>query len=147
MKARAVNTRGLALTPLLPRGQFPFGRLRPASATWWVVVPAGLGLAGYGVIQIVTTTRIDFAPAFAMTAALTVLLELFPVMQGRGHNPQGVVMSTGFLFALMFVWGPWPAIVIGAIGALCSDLRAGKEGWKILFNPAQYALTTFAAWR
>ena len=126
---------------------FPFRTLRLGSITWWLTCLCGWLLIAYGLCQLAETPRIALAPAFVMTAALALMIDLFPLMQGRKHNPQGVVMSSAFVFALMFVWGPWPAILSAAIGSLAADLRAGKTWWKVAFNPAQYALALFAgAW-
>jgi diguanylate cyclase (GGDEF)-like protein len=79
-----------------------------------------------------------------MTAVLLVVLELLPLVQGRGHDPQGVVMSTPFTFAMMSMWGVWPAVIMVAIASMASDLRARKQWWKVAFNPAQYALSVGA---
>jgi diguanylate cyclase (GGDEF)-like protein len=127
---------------------FPLRRFSLSAATWYATVLLGWGVVATGVIQVLrvaTTSSIDHVPAFVMTAALAVLLELLPLVQGRGHNPQGVVMSTAFVFAIIYVWGPWAAVVIVAVGSLASDLRARKSWWKVLFNPAQYAISTGTA--
>ncbi|MDQ1717503.1 MAG: hypothetical protein QOE89_1456, partial [Pseudonocardiales bacterium] len=79
-----------------------------------------------------------------MTALLLVLLELLPLVQGRGHDPQGVVMSTAFVCAMLFLWGIWPAVLVVSVAALASDLRVGKSAWKILFNVGQYNLSVAA---
>ncbi|WP_375476868.1 putative bifunctional diguanylate cyclase/phosphodiesterase [uncultured Jatrophihabitans sp.] len=124
---------------------FTLRRLTVSSVFWYVSVLLGWPLLAVALVEMCTTSRIALAPAFGMTAALAVLLELRPLVQGRGHDPNGVVMSTAFIFALMSVWGPWPAIVMVGIGSLASDLRARKQWWKVLFNPAQYAISAAAA--
>ena len=55
-------------------------------------------------------------------------------------------MSTAFLCAMLFVWGVWPAMLSVGIASLAADLRARKQWWKVLFNPAQYALSVGAAY-
>ena len=121
--------------------QFSLRRLTLSSACWYVTVLAGWVLILVAVVNLLSSERLTWPAAFVMTAALGVALEALPLVQGRGHDPQGVVMSTAFLCALMFVWGPWPAIAMVAAGSLLSDLRAHKEWWKVGFNPAQYALS------
>lgn len=118
---------------------------RTANLAWWGSVLAGWPLIVWSIVEVARAPRIELAPAFVMTAALAVLLELLPLVLGREHNPQGVVMSTSFAFALTVMWGPAPAVVIVAVGSLASDIRVRKALWKVAFNPAQYALTTFAA--
>lgn len=124
-----------------------FSLRRPtlSSACWYLTVLAGWGLILVALVNLLTAQHLTWPAAFAMTAALGVALEALPLVQGRGHDPQGVVMSTAFLCALLFVWGPWPAIAMVAAGSLLSDLRARKAWWKIGFNPAQYALCFGAA--
>src|SRR4051812_20376038 len=77
---------------------------------------------------------------------MAVLLEVLPLVQGRGHDPQGVVMSTSFSMAVLFVWGLFPAVLIIAVASVVADLRARKQWWKTIFNPAQYALSIAAAY-
>ncbi len=55
-------------------------------------------------------------------------------------------MSTAFLCAMLFLWGVWPAMLSVGIASLAADLRAHKQWWKVLFNPAQYAVSVGAAY-
>jgi diguanylate cyclase (GGDEF)-like protein len=104
---------------------------------------AGLGLA----VRSVAGSDLSKAGApLAMTAVLLVVLELRPLIQGRGHDPQGVVMSTAFACAILFLWGPWPAIVVVSIASIAADSRAHKPPWKVFFNAGQYNLSIGAAW-
>lgn len=130
----------------------PVGR-RPAftapsmfTAFWYSSVILGWGLL---VIAISVVARSDLGKAgapLAMTAALLVLLELRPLVQGWGHDPQGVVMSTAFAGAILFLWGLWPAIVVVSIASLAADIRVRKTAWKIFFNVGQYNVSIAAAW-
>jgi diguanylate cyclase (GGDEF)-like protein len=117
-----------------------------SSATWYGCVGLGWSLIAVAAWKVVTTPGLELAPAFVMIATLAVLLELLPLVQGRGHDPQGVVMSTAFSAALLFVWGVWPAVLIIAIASVIADCRAGKQWWKTIFNPGQYALSIGAAY-
>ena len=117
-----------------------------SSATWYATVPIGWALVLLAGWHVVTTDAVEQPQAFIMTAGLLVILELLPLVSGRGHDPQGVVMSTAFLCAMLFVWGVWPAILSVGIASLAADLRARKQWWKVLFNPAQYAVSVGAAY-
>jgi diguanylate cyclase (GGDEF)-like protein len=112
---------------------YPSVLLGWASLGWALRSLAGSNLSGAG------------AP-LAMSAVLLVVLELRPLIQGRGHDPQGVVMSTAFACAILFLWGPWPAIVVVSIASMAADRRAGKTPWKVVFNVGQYNLSICAAW-
>ena len=131
---------------MVRKGEFSLRSLTLSSAAWYATVPLGWALIAAAVFYTVTTPSVEDAPAFAMTAGLLIILELLPLVQGRGHDPQGLVMSTAFVCAMLFLWGVWPAVVSVVIASMASDLRAGKSWWKVMFNPAQYALSVGAAY-
>jgi diguanylate cyclase (GGDEF)-like protein len=112
-----------------------------SSVTWYFVVLLGWALIAAAVIRVGTTPTIDLVGPLVMTGVLLIVLELLPLVQGRGHDPQGVVMSTPFTFAILAIWGLWPAVLMIAVASMASDLRARKQWWKVAFNPAQYALS------
>jgi diguanylate cyclase (GGDEF)-like protein len=116
------------------------------TAFWYSSVVLGWG-ALLLAVHAMAGSRFDQAGApLAMTAVLLVVLELRPLIQGRGHDPQGVVMSTAFACAILFLWGPWPAIVVVSIASSAADRRVRKPPWKIVFNVGQYNVSIVAAW-
>ena len=118
-----------------------------SSVTWYATVPAGWAFILLAIYRAATDVdHVEQPAAFVMTAGLVIILELLPLVSGRGHDPQGVVMSTAFMFAMLFMWGVWPAIIFVGIASLAADLRARKQWWKVLFNPAQYAISVGAAY-
>ncbi len=118
-----------------------------SSVTWYASVPVGWALILLAIVRVaLAVSNVEQAAAFVMTAGLLIILELLPLVSGRGHDPQGVVMSTAFLCAMLFIWGVWPAIVCVGVASLAADLRARKQWWKVLFNPAQYAISVGAAY-
>lgn len=132
---------------MISRNQFTLRGASTSSAAWYFSVAAGWPLIAYSAWRIVTTHGdLHLAPAYSMTATLLVLLELLPLVQGRGHDPQGVVMSTAFTCAMLFIWGLWPAVIMVSIASVIADLRARKQWWKVIFNPGQYALSFGAAY-
>jgi len=131
---------------LVRKSEFSLRTLTLSSAAWYAVVPAGWALILLAVHHVLTVPSVAEAPAFLMTAGLLVMLELLPLVSGRGHDPQGVVMSTAFLCAMLFMWGVWPAVISVGVASLAADLRARKNWWKVLFNPAQYALSVGAGY-
>ena len=116
------------------------------SAVWWSSVLVGWGLLAVGIAVIAEAPLRSAGAPLVMTLVLVLVLELRPLIQGRGHDPQGVVMSTAFVMAILFLWGPWPAIVAVSFGTLTSGLRAGKEIWKNLFNVGQYNICFALSW-
>lgn len=113
---------------------------------WYPSVIIGWGLLAVAVQAVATSTLTKAGAPLAMAAVLLVVLELRPLVQGSGHDPQGVVMSTAFTCAILFLWGLWPAIVVVSIASLASDLRARKTAWKLYFNVGQYNVSIGAAW-
>ncbi|WP_375488687.1 putative bifunctional diguanylate cyclase/phosphodiesterase [uncultured Jatrophihabitans sp.] len=128
------------------RQQFSLRRLSLSSVMWYACVGLGWTLMGWAVWHLATTPEFRLAPTFVTVAVLVPALEVLPVVQGRGHDPEGVVMSMAFAAAMLFLWGIWPVVLVVAVGSIAADLRVGKAWWKVLFNPAQYALAMGAAW-
>lgn len=128
------------------RTQFSLSRFSTSSGAWYLCVMTGWPLIGLALVKVIRTPDVAFVTAFTMIAAMIVLLELLPLVQGRGHDPQGVVMSTAFTSAMLFMWGLWPAIAMIAMASVAADLRARKQCWKVLFNPGQYALSLAAGY-
>ena len=117
------------------------------SLVWWPTVLLGWAILALAIVRgAPELARLHNGVALAMCAALLVALELLPLVQGRGHDPQGVVMSTAFVCALLLLWGPDPAITMVCLAAAVSDLRAGKAWWKLAFNVGQYSLSVTAGY-
>ena len=85
------------------------------------------------------------AKAFWGLAALVILGELWPVIAAGSSDPQGVVTSHAFVFAVLYLYGPWPAIALLAVGTLIAEARRRKPPWKWFFNVGQYTLSLAAA--
>jgi diguanylate cyclase (GGDEF)-like protein len=123
-----------------------FGRFSLFTCFWWPSVIIGWTLLGIAVWQVSSSDVAKAGAPLIMTAVLLLLLELRPLVQGAGHDPQGVVMSTAFSMAILFLWGPWPALVVVSVASLASDLRVRKAAWKCIFNIGQYNVSICAAW-
>ncbi|MBV9594261.1 MAG: EAL domain-containing protein [Actinobacteria bacterium] len=134
-------------TPARPKpGEFSLRTVSLSSLTWYLTVSCGLGLIVLAGYHVMTSAGLDLTAALIMDAVLLVALELLPLVQGRGHDPQGVVMSTAFTCAVLFLWGIWPAVLMIAVASIAADLNVGKSWWKVAFNPAQYALSVAAGY-
>jgi len=83
--------------------------------------------------------------AVIMIALLVVLSELRPIVTMR-RTDDPVSISQAFVFATLYVWGPYPAIVLLAGSVLVGEVLERKPLWKVLFNAAQYAVSLGAAW-
>ncbi|MEZ5186718.1 MAG: EAL domain-containing protein [Candidatus Nanopelagicales bacterium] len=80
-----------------------------------------------------------------MIAAVIVLSELRPIVMTRlVGNP--VSISLAFVFAAMYLWGLYPAVLLYAGSVLLSELLQRKPAWKVLFNVGQYTCSLGASW-
>jgi len=127
-------------------GHPPFWRWSLFSVFWTFSVAGGLVLLAAAVVGVIEAPLRQAGAPLVMTAVLMVLLELRPLVQGSGHDPQGVVMSTAFSMAILFLWGLWPAVVVVSIASLAADLRLRKAAWKVVFNIGQYNVSIAAGW-
>jgi diguanylate cyclase (GGDEF)-like protein len=82
---------------------------------------------------------------YAMLTAIVVLGELLPVTVTFRNEKQDVTTSTTFVFAVLLMFGPAPALVSQAVASITSDILQRKVWWKAMFNVAQYTLSWAAA--
>ena len=78
--------------------------------------------------------------AFVLVAALLVLGELRPVVASGSYDPDGVSLSTAFVFAILLIWGPAPAIILQFAGISMREVLMRKSWWRVIFNAGQYAI-------
>ena len=129
-----------AVDPWGGAGRPPLTRWSLFAAGWWLSVVAGLSLVVVATWN--TLPNVAHAePAFWVIAGLVLLGELRPVITAGGYDTEGVVTSHAFVFAAMYLYGPWPAITILAIATLISELARRKAAWKVPFNVGQYSLS------
>jgi diguanylate cyclase (GGDEF)-like protein len=83
---------------------------------------------------------------FWVIAALVLLGELRPVRTAGSYDAQGTVTSTAFVFAILYLWGLWPALLLQAGVTVTSELVKRKRTWIMFFNVGQYVLSVTAAW-
>ncbi|MFZ0322917.1 MAG: EAL domain-containing protein [Actinomycetes bacterium] len=119
-------------------------RLSRFAVFWWLSVLGGWSLLA--VATSVTVPELGSAPVTVwVLAGFVVLGELLPVITAGGYDSQGVPTSHAFAFAVLYMYGPWPAIVLMAVGTLISEIVKRKQLWRLLFNIGQYVLSITAA--
>jgi diguanylate cyclase (GGDEF)-like protein len=108
------------------------------------------GLAGLAAV-VVAATSLDVAGLravggpFWLLAGLLLLGELRPVVASGAYDPEGVTVSTAFVFAILFSWGPWPALLVQAVAIAAGEVARRKRPWQVVFNTGQYVLSLSAA--
>src|SRR3954447_22748944 len=126
-------------------------RTEGAATGWrfwaWITFNGGLAVVGLAV-AILHLTRAEvlaLGAPFALIAGLVLLAELRPVVTAGAYDPQGVTISTAFVFAILVYWGPWPAILVHGTGVLLGEIAKRKPLWKIVFNTGQYVGSLYIA--
>ena len=84
------------------------------------------------------------APLVTM-AILVIITELRPIMMSRFEGDP-ISISPAFVFAALYLWGPWPALALMAVSTFISELLGHKDVWKLSFNVGNYTLSVVAAW-
>ncbi len=116
---------------------------------WWAYLLLIFGLSstllGTSAVAIVHGHLDGSAGAFVLLAVFLVLSELRPVMASGSYDPDGVSVSTAFVFAIMLIWGPAPAIVLQFVAISSRELLMRKQWWRVFFNAGQYAICLGAA--
>jgi diguanylate cyclase (GGDEF)-like protein len=98
----------------------------------------GLAVLTTAAVQLSWEQLVALGSPFALIAGLVLLAELRPVVTAGAYDPQGVTISTAFVFATLFYWGPWPALLVHGLGVLLGELAKRKPIWKVVFNTGQY---------
>ncbi len=93
---------------------------------------------GFAIGELAATHSIERGAPLALIAGLVLLAELRPVVTAGSYDPQGVTVSTAFVFAILFYWGPWPALLVHGAGVLLGEIAKRKQLWRIVFNTGQY---------
>ena len=113
---------------------------------WTAGAVLGWGLAALAVIRLQDLSDLptsDLAPLLTL-AALVFVAELRPLVMTQIEGDP-ISISWAFIFAALYIWGPWPALVLIAGAVMTSELVAGKAVWKFAFNVGQYTLSVGAA--
>ena len=82
--------------------------------------------------------------AFWLLVGLEILGEFRPVRIVPRLRGGGATTSTTFGFAILLGWGTLPAVAAQAGASILADTAQRKQWFKVVFNAAQYALTTAA---
>jgi diguanylate cyclase (GGDEF)-like protein len=119
-------------------------RLSLFALTWQFSVWVGWALVVVSAVKVQPVMG-EMPASFWVVAALVLLGELRPVRTAGSWDAQGTVTSTAFVFAIMYMWGLWPALLLQAGVTVTSELVKRKPPWKLFFNVGQYVLSATAA--
>lgn len=115
------------------------------SATWHLCTWLGLVIVAVSAFGVSTGSLLAMAEPLVMVAVIVGLSELRPIVMTRlVGNP--VSISLAFVFAAMYLWGLYPAVLLFAFSTVFSEVLQRKPLWKLLFNVGQYICSLAAAW-
>ena len=115
------------------------------AASWHLAVWGGWGLVAVAAVEVQSVMG-GMPAAFWVIAVLVLLGELRPVRTAGSYGSEGTVTSTAFVFAILYLWGLWPALLLQAVVTVTSELVKRKRAWITFFNVGQYVLSVSAAW-
>src|SRR5438874_7172752 len=96
--------------------------------TWHVSFWVGWSLVAVAAVEVQAVMG-SMPPAFWAIAALVLLGELRPVRTAGVYDEQGTVTSTAFVFAILYLWGLWPALLLQAGVTVTSERVKRKPPW------------------
>ncbi len=108
-------------------------------------VLAGLAVLGDAASQLDGPTLLGMQPAFWSVCALLLLAELRPLFTAGARDPNGHLLTSAFVFALLLRYGLPAAVLVQAVATTAIDLSRRKAPWRIAFNVSQYAVSWWAA--
>ena len=115
------------------------------SVTWQASTWLGWAIVVLSVVRLSPEALRAMGEPLLMIAAVIVISELRPIVMTRLiGNP--VSISLAFVFATMYLWGLYPAVLLYAGSVLLSEFIQRKPPWKFLFNVGQYTCSMAAAW-
>ncbi len=125
------------LSPVLTAGRLPL--------FWWIMVILGGGALLSTLSRLELVELLTAGDGLWLAFGLILLGELRPVASSQ-RDPDGINLSTAFLFAVLLRWGPELAVLGVLLATAVGELVRGKPLYRLLFNVAQYTISYLAAW-
>ncbi|GGI06190.1 putative bifunctional diguanylate cyclase/phosphodiesterase [Egicoccus halophilus] len=132
------RSRGAHLAPVLRPDGF--------AVWWWLSVLAAAAVLALLLGPDLPAAIVAAGPGFWLLFGFVVLGELRPVVASGRVDPEGVTLSTAFLFAVLLRWGPELALFSVVAAAAVGETARRKRLFAASFNGAQYVLSYGAAW-
>jgi diguanylate cyclase (GGDEF)-like protein len=124
----------------------PHARLHELYGLVALMGAAGVVLCAVAVLSLDGPEVGRLGGAFWLITGLLVLGELRPVVASGEYDPAGVNISLAFVFAVLFTWGPWPAVLVQAFAMVVGEVVRRRAWWRVVFNTGQYVVCLGAAW-
>ena len=132
------------------RDSFAARRELPFRASVAAVMAGGAVVLSSAAAHLDAATVLGMQPAFWAACALLLGVELRPLLTAGARDPNGHLLTSAFVFALLLRYGLDVAVVVQAVATTAIDLSRRKALWRTAFNVSQYTLSWTAAatrWR
>ena len=128
-----------------PRDSASASRVLPFRLHVAACVLAVLAVLASAAAELDAATLLAMQPAFWSVCALLLLAELRPLLTAGARDPNGHLLTSAFVFALLLRYGLPAAVLVQAVATTAIDLSRRKAPWRIAFNVSQYAVSWWAA--
>ncbi len=120
-------------------------RRSPFCTVWYVTIVAAAVLMMSALVCI-RSNPMCLHPTFWLVAAFAVSGELLPVRTSRAVHNQGTLISTTFVFATLYEWGPWQALLLEAAATLIASVLHRRPAWESVFRSGAGTLAVGVSW-
>ncbi len=127
------------------RNSFSARRALPFRALVVAVLTGGVLVLVHALLAVDMGDLLGMEPAFWAVCLLLLCAELRPLFPAGARDPNGHVLTTAFVFALLLRYDLPIAVLVQATATTLTDLSRGKAPWRIGFNVGQYSLSWAAA--
>ena len=127
------------------RNSFSARRQLPFRGSVATIVLGGALVLWTAAAHLDAATVLGMQPAFWAVCALLLGVELRPLFTAGARDPNGHLLTSAFVFAVLLRYGFEVAVLVQAVATTAIDLARRKAVWRIAFNVSQYALAWWAA--
>ena len=127
------------------RNSFSARRQLPFRGSVATIVLGGALVLWTAAAHLDAATVLGMQPAFWAVCALLLGVELRPLFTAGARDPNGHLLTSAFVFAVLLRYGFEVAVLVQAVATTAIDLSRRKALWRTAFNVSQYALSWCAA--
>ena len=127
------------------RNSFSARRALPFRLSVLATVAGGVVVLAGAAGRLDAATVLGMQPAFWAVCALLLGVELRPMFTAGARDPNGHLLTSAFVFALLLRYGFDVAVLVQAVATTATDIAHRKALWRTAFNVSQYALSWCAA--
>jgi diguanylate cyclase (GGDEF)-like protein len=120
-------------------------RVLPLRVCVGLCVLAGAAVFASSAPRLGPADLLAMEPAFWSLCALLLLAELRPLLTAGARDPNGHLLTSTFVFALLLRHGLPAAVLVQAVVTTAVELSRGRARWRIALDVSQYTVSWWAA--